>query len=118
MLSKSWRLVLVIGVAFVAGMCFRGWVPTKSFAGEKPKKSETPTTVKPSEQAGVTEEPETTQPGKTPRFEGLQFFSYSSGLTGVFDKTNGKLYLYDANLTNCVAIRQLNRPGEAMKTIR
>ncbi|MBK5094842.1 MAG: hypothetical protein JJE32_04100 [Deltaproteobacteria bacterium] len=48
----------------------------------------------------------------------LQIVSYASGLTGFFDAVSGKLYLYDANAQNCVAIRQLVEPGEPMKRLR
>jgi hypothetical protein len=48
----------------------------------------------------------------------LQIVSYASGLTGFFDAASGKLYLYDSNAENCVAIRQLVEPGEPMKRLR
>jgi hypothetical protein len=48
----------------------------------------------------------------------LQIVSYASGLTGFFDAASGKLYLYDANAQNCVAIRQLVEPGKPMKRVR
>jgi hypothetical protein len=47
----------------------------------------------------------------------LQIVSYASGLTGFFDAASGKLYLYDSNAQNCVAIRQLVEPGKPMKKL-
>jgi hypothetical protein len=53
-----------------------------------------------------------------PRFENLRVFAYPNGLTGVFDATDGKLYLYDANLERALHIRQLNKLGENMQRVR
>ena len=46
----------------------------------------------------------------------LQVVTYSSGLTGFFDPESGKLYLYDAKLEKCYAIRQLVRLGQPLRT--
>jgi hypothetical protein len=48
----------------------------------------------------------------------LKIVTYSSGLTGFFDPDTGKLYLYDSNLENCFAIRQLTKLGEPMKKLQ
>ena len=51
-------------------------------------------------------------------FADLEITGYASGLTGLFDPSTGKFYLYDANLENCVAIRQLSELGQPMKRIK
>ena len=48
----------------------------------------------------------------------IQIVSYASGLTGFFDASTGRLYLYDSNAQNCIAIRQLVEPGEPMKRLK
>ena len=48
----------------------------------------------------------------------LQFVSYPSGVTGIFDPDNGKVYLYDVNLVNCYEIREITTLGEPMKRTR
>ena len=48
----------------------------------------------------------------------LQIVSYPSGVTGIFDPDNGKLYLYDINLVNCYEIREVTTLGEPMKRTR
>jgi hypothetical protein len=53
-----------------------------------------------------------------PKFDHLRFFTYSNGATGVFDTTDGMLYLYDTNLLNAPIARQLVKPGEPMKRVR
>ena len=53
-----------------------------------------------------------------PAFANVLVVAYASGLTGFFDQGTGKLYLYDSNLKNCVAIRQLTTLGEPTAVIR
>ncbi len=53
-----------------------------------------------------------------PKFEHLRFIAYPNGSTGVFDTTDGMLYLYDTNLLNAPIARQLVKPGEPMKRVR
>jgi len=48
----------------------------------------------------------------------LQFYAYASGLTGIFDRNSGRLYIYDTDLTKCIAIRQLNRLGDPMRKLK
>jgi len=47
----------------------------------------------------------------------LKVVTYA-GLTGFFDPDTGKLYVYDANMENCVVIRQMVKPGESMVKIK
>jgi hypothetical protein len=48
----------------------------------------------------------------------LRIVTYGTGMTGVFDPETRKIYLYDSNLVNCVAIREIETPGEPMKRIK
>jgi hypoxanthine-guanine phosphoribosyltransferase len=48
----------------------------------------------------------------------LKVVTYASGLTGFFDPDTGKLYVYDANMENCVVVRQLVTLGEPMKKLK
>jgi len=48
----------------------------------------------------------------------IQVFTYTSSLTGFFDRNTGMLYLYDANLEKCTCIRQLVRLGEPMRKLQ
>jgi hypothetical protein len=48
----------------------------------------------------------------------LEVFTYSTGLTGFYDRNTGLLYLYDTNIEKCTCIRQLVRLGEPMKKLR
>src|SRR5262245_10332863 len=45
-------------------------------------------------------------------------FSYASGMTGVFDQTNGRLYVYDAGFDRCLFIRDFTVLGDPMRRIR
>ena len=54
----------------------------------------------------------------TPDWSRLKLVAYGSGATGVFDPQTGKLYLYDANVESCYAIRELKTLGEPMVRIR
>ena len=51
-------------------------------------------------------------------WSGLKIVTYSSGLTGFFDPETGKLYVYDSNMENCFAIRQLVTLGEPLKKLK
>ena len=53
-----------------------------------------------------------------PKFDHLRFLAYPNGSTGIFDTTDGMLYLYDTNLLNAPIARQLTKPGEPMKRVR
>ena len=48
----------------------------------------------------------------------LTVLSYPSGVTGFFDPGTGKLYLYDVNLEQCHAIREITKLGEPMRRLR
>ena len=48
----------------------------------------------------------------------LTVLSYPSSVTGFFDPDTGKLYLYDMNLEQCHAIREITRLGEPMRRLR
>ena len=48
----------------------------------------------------------------------LTVLSYASGVTGFFDPDTGKLYLYDMNLEQCHAIREITKLGEPMRRLR
>jgi hypothetical protein len=55
------------------------------------------------------------KPGAAPRdFSKLQWFTYPSGLTAVFDPATHKLYVYDNNIQHCTMIREMTAPGESM----
>jgi hypothetical protein len=51
-------------------------------------------------------------------YSSLEIVGYASGLTGLFDPSTGKFFLYDANLENCVAVRQISELGKPMKRIK
>ena len=48
----------------------------------------------------------------------LQMLSFIGGTTGIFDPTTGRVYIYDANLDNCIAIREITTLGAPMRRIR
>ena len=48
----------------------------------------------------------------------LTVLSYPSSSTGIFDHETGKLYMYDMNLVQCYAIREITTLGEPMRRIR
>jgi hypothetical protein len=41
----------------------------------------------------------------------------ANGLTGFFEQSTGRLYLYDAELTHCVGVRQVGRLGETLTSV-
>lgn len=45
-------------------------------------------------------------------------FTYASGLTGFLDQNTGKIYVYDANLKNCVLIRNMRNLGQPMEQLK
>jgi hypothetical protein len=53
-----------------------------------------------------------------PDWSRLTIVTYPSGLTGFFDPSTGKLYVYDADLERCLMIRQLDRLGESLKSVQ
>jgi hypothetical protein len=53
-----------------------------------------------------------------PKFEHLRFFTYPNGATGVFDTSDGMLYLYDTNLDKAPIARRLTKPGDSMQRVR
>jgi len=48
-------------------------------------------------------------------FAGVQVIAYANGETGFFEKATGTLYVYDASLKNCVAVRRVGKLGEALR---
>ena len=42
-------------------------------------------------------------------------FTTVGGLMGFFDQSNGKVYLYDGNLQDCILVSQLEELGKSMK---
>ena len=48
----------------------------------------------------------------------IKVLTYPSSTTGLFDPDTGRLYLYDMNLEQCYAIRELTKLGEPMKRLR
>ena len=53
-----------------------------------------------------------------PDWSQLKIVTYRSGLTGFFDPRGGKLYVYDANVEQCLMIRQLDELGKPMKRVK
>ncbi len=52
--------------------------------------------------------------GATPE---VQIVKCGDGLTGIFDRAAGRLYLCDATLQNCVAIKEVSELSEALSTL-
>ena len=56
--------------------------------------------------------------GQAPRpaanLAGVQVIAYPDGQTGFFEKETGTLYVYDASLTNCVAVRRISKLGDEL----
>lgn len=50
-------------------------------------------------------------------FNGVVPFTTVGGLMGFFNQIDGKIYLYDGNMQNCVYISQLKELGKPMKII-
>lgn len=45
------------------------------------------------------------------KFDGVVPFSTEGGLMGFFNQNDGKIYLYDGNLQNCVLVSQMDELG-------
>ena len=43
----------------------------------------------------------------------VEVVTYASGLTGIYDKSAGKIYLYDPVSKKCVGVRRMTSTGEA-----
>ena len=50
-------------------------------------------------------------------FDGVMPFTTSEGLIGFFDQKDGKVYIYDGSLTNCMQVSQIDELGKAAKVI-
>lgn len=48
----------------------------------------------------------------------LKTMTFPNGVTGLLDPATGRIYLYDINLVNCYAVRELRELGEPMIRIR
>lgn len=48
------------------------------------------------------------------KFEGVIPFTTVGGLMGFFNQNDGKVYLYDGNLKNCILVSQLEELGKSM----
>jgi hypothetical protein len=48
----------------------------------------------------------------------VTMLTYPSGLTGFFDQTTGRIYMYDTSSDNCVMIRELTALGSPTRRIR
>ena len=51
-------------------------------------------------------------------FAGVVPFAIPSGSVGFFNQTNGKVYVYDSDLTRCIYEGQLEELGQSFKTIK
>ena len=45
------------------------------------------------------------------KFDGVIPFSTASGLIGFFNQNDGKIYIYDGNLQNCIFVSQMLELG-------
>ena len=52
---------------------------------------------------------------QVPSFVGVVPFTTVGGLMGFFDQKDGKVYLYDGNLKNCILVSQLKELGKPME---
>jgi hypothetical protein len=52
------------------------------------------------------------------RFDDIQVVSYASGLTGFFDRSTGRLYLYGADLKTPFMVSEIQKLGEPLKVIK
>jgi len=53
------------------------------------------------------------KPAITSDLSDIEVVNYASGLTGIFDKSAGKMYLYDSSTKKCVGVRRMTSTGEA-----
>ena len=54
----------------------------------------------------------------TNSFNGVIPFTTVGGLMGFFNQNDGKVYLYDGNLQNCILVSQLEELGQPIKKIK
>src|SRR5262245_22115632 len=54
----------------------------------------------------------------SPKWQRVQIVTYAAGLTGFFDTSNGRLYLYGADLKTPFAITELEKLGDPLKVIK
>jgi hypothetical protein len=47
----------------------------------------------------------------------LQMVGCANGITGFYEQSTGRLYLYDAKLMHCVGVRQIGRLGETLASV-
>ena len=50
-------------------------------------------------------------------FTNVQVITFKDNNVGFFDRKTGKLYIYNADLSKCLAIKQLEVLGEPVKTV-
>ena len=50
-------------------------------------------------------------------FEGIMPFVTSNDRVGFMDQANGRIYLYDGNLTNCIFVGQIDSLGKPINVI-
>jgi len=61
--------------------------------------------------ASVTEGPKS-------KWEHVQVVSYASGLTGFFDTSTGRLYLYGSDIKTPFAVSEIQKLGEPLKVVK
>jgi hypothetical protein len=54
----------------------------------------------------------------TEKWANVQVVAYNSGLTGFFDKSTGRLYLYGADLKTPFMVTEIQALGEPLKIIK
>jgi hypothetical protein len=59
----------------------------------------------------------TDDPKASDKWANVQVVAYSSGLTGFFDKSTGRLYLYGADLKTPFMVTEIQKLGEPLKII-
>jgi hypothetical protein len=52
------------------------------------------------------------------KWEDVQIVSYASGLTGFFDKSSGRLYLYGSDIKTPFAVSELRKLGEPLQVVK
>jgi hypothetical protein len=50
-------------------------------------------------------------------FEGIMPFVTSTDRVGFLDQSNGRIYMYDSNLSKCLFVGQIQNLGEPIQTI-
>jgi len=62
---------------------------------------------------------ESAEKSATPRdYSKITFLRYENGTTAIWDAESSRIYLYDANLVNCYAIREVKEWGQPMMRIK